>query len=277
MKRRQFLLSLVLALSGYKANAGSLDLEELKFRTKNEFDMAMIERKVSSYWLNALNQGKKLNEQIGQKIMDDTAQAALKSIAQPLWAGSTRDLKWDIVLTDSTLVNACTPGGGLIVVNTGLLAECQEEVELASVIAHEIGHIQHRHAIQRLMTIAVQKEMGIGQKTSTANLINDASMERLMASAVEIIHLSYSRLREYQADAFIIQAFLTAGYSLAKASIFFHKLTKIFGKMSPNFCIYSTHPLTDERIRRIEALAATYGNKGTRGDSEAFRQLKNLL
>jgi predicted Zn-dependent protease len=277
MKRRQFLVSLFLALPFLNADAGSLEPEALNIlRGDNGYDVAQIERWNSLHYRQLLNKGNVMNGW-GRKIRDPEVDTALRSIARPLWAASNRNLEWNIVLTDSDKVNACTPGGGLIIVTLGCLNNCQEEVELAGVIAHEIGHIQHRHAIQRFMTMLVQKETGIDHpKKIAASQFNDVSMERLMANTIEIMDSSYGRLKEHQADAFIIRAFLTAGYCPAKASMAFYMLKRVFGNQSPDYCIYSSHPLNDERIRRIEALAATYDDSGICGDSEAFRQLKKF-
>ncbi len=276
MKRREFILSLFLALSGFKANAGSLDLDQLQeLRGDAGYDVESLERAASSYYLNILNKGKQLGGGVGRKITNRQIQSAMDSIATPLWAASTRKLEWNIVLTDSPQVNACTPGGGLIIIYFGLLAQCKKEEELASAIAHEIGHIQHKHAIRRMMTQVVQKEMGIDP--NSPEQLNKMSMESLMENAVKIIHRSFKRVNEYQADAFIIHAFLKAGYSPAKASLLFHRLNEIFPKANPNYCIFDTHPLNAQRIQRLEALAATYGNKGRSENSEAFNQLKRLI
>jgi len=40
--------------------------------------------------------------------------------------------------------------GGFVYVNTGLLKLADNEAELASVIAHEIGHIASRHAVEQM-------------------------------------------------------------------------------------------------------------------------------
>jgi len=279
MNRRQFLLSLALALSGFKAHAASFDPEDIhSLRLGNHFDAAKIEKKYSKLWLDTLNQGQRIGNGTGKKIMNESAQRALTTIAQPLWRVSTRtNLNWNIILTDSSDVNACTPGGGLILIYKGLISQCAEEVELASVIAHEIGHVQHRHAIQRIMTQVVQQQMGISPSGLSDKDKNGASMEMLMEKAVDLINLSYGRLHEHQADAFIIQAFLKAGYPPSKASLFFHRLIKLFDRQSPNYCLYSTHPLMVERIKRMDAIAASYGSKNkSHVSSEAFRFLKTI-
>ena len=281
MKRRQFILALLATLSGLPVPAGSLDLGTIKgFRINagyDGYDFDLIEKFLTRLYLISLNQGEIINEHMGQKVVDQDAQNALKSIAKPLWAASTRDLEWNIILTNSKITNACTPGGGLILIYCGLLKECREEAELASVIAHEIGHIHHKHAIKRMMTKMVNKKMGINLDHNfikKAAMLDEVSMQMLMEKTVEIIQTSYTRLFEHQADAFIIPAFLKAGYPPFKASLFFRKLQYIFGSESPSFCIYDSHPSTEERIKRLDAIAASYNGDNERSDSEAFKKLK---
>ena len=61
-----------------------------------------------------------------------------------------------IQVIDSPEVNAFTLSGGRIYVNKGLLKFCDSAEQLAAVLAHEMGHVEKRHTISKLV-----KEFGL--------------------------------------------------------------------------------------------------------------------
>ena len=84
---------------------------------------------------------------------DRAAEAALQAIAAPLCRVSTRrNLEWRVGLlkVDPRNVNAFAVGSGVFFVHDALLSWCTSETDLAAVIGHEIGHIEHRHIIKRM-------------------------------------------------------------------------------------------------------------------------------
>ncbi|KAI5010733.1 hypothetical protein ZWY2020_012870 [Hordeum vulgare] len=61
------------------------------------------------------------------------------------------DLNWEvIVIEDKFKKAACFAGGGKIVVYTGLLDHFSTDAEVATVIAHEVGHVIARHSIEMI-------------------------------------------------------------------------------------------------------------------------------
>ena len=209
---------------------------------------------------------------------DADAEAALSEIAKPIMDVSTRsNLAWRIGLVESDQVNAVTPGGGVVFVFDKLIANCKSESQLASVIAHEVGHIEHRHAIQRIYAEGILERDDVQQNVDGAALKKafDQKFYNLVSS--EIIYKSYKRLWEHQADAFIIRAFERLNYSLDESHTFFENLITLFGSGSPDNCLFSTHPLTNERIMRLKNLSRAYAQRNTRGNSEAFNYLKSVF
>ena len=61
-----------------------------------------------------------------------------------------------IWVVDETDINAFTLPGGYIIVNQGLIEFAEHPEEVAGVIAHELGHVELRHVINRMV-----KELGI--------------------------------------------------------------------------------------------------------------------
>ncbi len=264
--------------------AGSLSLDEITGSLSGGADLYKKERLLAEQMYQLVNKDAfKRDESIGMVYPDIEAQRALQEIASPLWNASTRkELRWRIVLTSSQNVNALTCGGGVIVVLSGLLKLCNSEAELASVIAHEIGHVEHKHAIRRMMADNLLQTYGLDTEAKLAVKLGDKlhhhTAESLRLLALGVLHRSFTRLWEHQADAFIIKSFREVGYPLAQANIFFKRLIEHFPPdADPGLCLFDSHPLTQERVNRLDMIAGTYVDSTTlKGDSGAFQYLKQL-
>jgi beta-barrel assembly-enhancing protease len=75
----------------------------------------------------------------------------VNQIGQWLAKNSTRpDIPYTFQVVQDESVNAFATMGGYVYVTTGLLKAADNEAQLASVIAHEIGHIASRHSIEQM-------------------------------------------------------------------------------------------------------------------------------
>ncbi|MBO9997403.1 MAG: M48 family metalloprotease [Cyanobacteria bacterium SID2] len=177
------------------------------------------------------------------------------------------DLPFTFQVVEDDRVNAFATLGGFVYVHTGLLREAENEAELAGVIAHEIGHIVERHAIEKM------KQAAIAQ-----GLLNAAGIDAdaLVQIGYELaIRRPSSRSAEYEADDVGLALIESAGYAPIGMVNFYHKLTS--QPSAPEFL--STHPNTNDRIvrlqRQIDLATAT---RGDGLDREAYRrQIQSLL
>jgi predicted Zn-dependent protease len=71
------------------------------------------------------------------------------------------DLDYTFTIIDNPEINAFALPAGYVYVNRGLLTFMNSEAELAAVLAHEIGHITARHAVQQ------QARGGLAKTAST--------------------------------------------------------------------------------------------------------------
>jgi len=250
-------------------------------------DFLKIEKDIVKYYTYKLRKGG-IPDRSGALTYykDNLAQKALQSIYLPLTKAATRpDLKWQAFIADSKSVNAFTCGGGLTVVHSDLIKFCKSEAELASVLAHEIGHIEHRHAIRRLMSNEILKQFGMSSDQAILDEVyalkakgKDIRSSVMMKVSLEIFEKNFGRMWEHQADAFILKAFEETGYDVGEASQFFRTLLKLFGKSPQWTCMFSSHPDVVERINRVEAIARTMSPiRNPKKDSDAFRYLKKNI
>ncbi|MEJ0040437.1 MAG: M48 family metallopeptidase [Gammaproteobacteria bacterium] len=209
------------------------------------------------------------------------AERALQAIALPLCRVSTRsNLHWRVGLlkVDPRNINAFTCGGGVIFVHDSLISVCDNETDLAAVIGHEIGHNEYRHAIKRLYAAQVLAKYNIDAQWDDRQF--RAALEHNMHELVadKIIYRSYTRLWEYQADAFAVRALEGGGYDPGQAAHMFQKLLGVFPDHGDiDTCLASTHPQFADRVARLQALARGYARVPARKDSAAFRTLVQLV
>jgi predicted Zn-dependent protease len=157
------------------------------------------------------------------------------------------------------MINAFALPGGFIGVHSQLLIAAQNESELASVLSHEIGHVQQRH-IARMLGQQKQDALLPLAALILAALVGkagggaDAAMGVVMGGQGLAIQrqLNFSRDAEREADRVGFQTMRAAGYDTSGMVSFFKRLqgtVRLYGE-APAWL--SSHPLTGERIADIQ-------------------------
>jgi predicted Zn-dependent protease len=214
--------------------------------------------------------GQQINQQlISQKIQiyqNSEVTQYINQIGQRLAAESLRPrIPYRFQVVNDRNVNAFATMGGFVYLNTGLLMLADNEAQLASVIAHEIGHIAGRHAVKQMKETAI-----------ASGLVGAAGMNR--NTAVNIgVELAFrrpnNRRDEYDADMLGLQTMRQAGYAQLAMVDFMTKLLQ--SSSVPTFL--STHPATSERITRLKQ-AITQTDYGNGLNNAAYRaRLRSLL
>ena len=153
---------------------------------------------------------------------------------------------------DIPIMNAFALPGGLIVLTRGLLDKAAAPDEVAGVLAHEIGHVAHHHPEAQLVRIAgVQILLSVA--TGTSGGTNASSLAGLAAV------LKSSREAESEADAYAVAMLSAAQIDPMGLKHFFEKILSEEGKPSGGALsrlgtVFSTHPVTTERIDLIKPL-----------------------
>jgi Zn-dependent protease with chaperone function len=166
----------------------------------------------------------------------------ITDIGQRLTQGSRYHYQW-FVKKDKT-VNAFALPGGIVIVHSALLEKTDNADELAAVLAHEVQHIEQRHALKNMIN-------SLGWATVLMVVLGDVNT----ATAV-LIHqvgqMYFSRDIEEEADKLGFQALLRAKISPDGMVTFFEKLQHLPGADIPAWI--STHPATTERIKMIQTM-----------------------
>lgn len=155
---------------------------------------------------------------------------------------------------DDAIVNAFASLGGNIVVFRGLIDAVPDENALAMVMAHEIAHVKHRHPAQ-----ALGRGLAFGVVLSVVSAAAGSSIaSTLLGDAGLLTVLSFNRVQEEEADATALAALSAVYGHVGGAGALFDVLRERAGSAQPPKLL-SSHPLTDDRIARIAALAAQRG------------------
>jgi beta-barrel assembly-enhancing protease len=116
-----------------------------------------------------------------------------------------------IYVVKSPVVNAFTFDKGIVFVNVGLLAQLENEAQLAYILAHEITHFTRKHAINAYVEYdRIDKGSSGYGRSSYEDRINAKS--------------TYSKELEYEADLEGLELYLKSGYSTKGVSSAFDVL-----------------------------------------------------
>lgn len=217
--------------------------------------------------------GKQINNQlVGSEIRlyrNSTINRYINDIGQRLAQESKRpDIPYTFQVVNDKSINAFATMGGFVYVNAGLVAAADNEAELASVMAHEIGHIAARHSIQQMRQSAIARGVASAAGLDRNTMVN---------IGVELaLRRPNSRKDEFEADQLGLNTLEKAGYAPSGMVSFMEKLLKAGGSV-PTFL--SSHPATSDRIKALEqAIEPEGANTGDGLNTTAYKnKIRALL
>jgi predicted Zn-dependent protease len=185
------------------------------------------------------------------------------------------------VIRDGTL-NAFALPGGFIGVHTGLIVGAQTESELASVLAHEIGHVTQRHiarmlARERQASVVMMAAMVLAALAARSNPQAVGGLASLGSTVAQQQMLGFSRDAEREADRVGLEILRQGDFDANGMVAFFGRLQqsgRLYENSAPEYL--RTHPVTSERIADIQGrLSETRYRQ--RPDSIEFRLARAKL
>jgi beta-barrel assembly-enhancing protease len=193
-------------------------------------------------------------------VTDPLVTEYVNRVGQNIALHSDAKTPFTIKVIDSNEINAFALPGGFLYVNRGVLEAADNEAELAGVMAHEIGHVAARHGVEQ---------------ASKANLINYASLPLIFLGgwggfairqaaglAIPLSFLKFSRGMESEADRLGAQYLWASGYDPNAMISFFEKLQAREKKKPGTMAkVFSTHPMTGDRITEVQKLVARFPDK----------------
>ncbi len=129
--------------------------------------------------------------------------------------------------------------------------------ELASVIAHELGHVALGHTRRRMIDFSGQNAIRLALATVLNRFLPGVGF--LIANAlIALLAARLSRSDEYEADEYAAALLIKAGIGTEGQKSLFAKLDRLTGMSGAPPVWIASHPPASERIRAIEALEARW-------------------
>lgn len=163
-------------------------------------------------------------------------------------------------------VNGLAAPDGRIFITRGFYRKFQQgEVsadEMASVIAHELGHVALGHSRRRMIDFSSQNALRTALAMVLSKIIPGVGV--LLANAfASLLAARLSRSDEYEADAYAAALLTKAGIGVDPQISLFQKLeslTNARGGAMPAWLM--SHPKTEERIDAIRQMKIRWNENG---------------
>jgi predicted Zn-dependent protease len=160
-------------------------------------------------------------------------------------------MPYNFQCVNATYINAYAFPGGSIAVTRGILLKLDNEAELASLLGHELGHVNARHTAEQMtkgqlssllvsgLSIAVgTQRTGLGQLAQQLGMLSQS-----------LLLSKYSRDNEREADFLGNQYMVKAGFSTKGFVGLMEMLQSLHRQHSGAANIlFSTHPMSSERL-----------------------------
>jgi predicted Zn-dependent protease len=183
----------------------------------------------------------------------------LNEVGERLAARARRKLHYQFHLApDNNLINAFALPGGHVFVGQGLLDRMTSEDELAFVLGHEVEHIDHYHAVERVQIEAQLKKVNLDVLSELAEI------------PISLWQAGYSKDEEMEADREGLRLSVAAGYSPQGAVNLLERWTKLRKEYvehaeTPTDALsqlaidglsgyFRTHPLPAERLSQARSV-----------------------
>jgi predicted Zn-dependent protease len=195
--------------------------------------------------------------------LDDAAmQRRVATLAAPLTEQRRRQaVNYTVRILDSGVVNAYSIAGGYVYLTKAFLKEFPSDAAVVMALGHEIGHVDLRHCVEKVQYQAAGRPIA-------------GDWAALAQAAYGTLRSAYTKDQEFDADAYGFEAACRAGWRPTELLDFIRGLAAYEQRQSQNSAVgetgqrqsgldkkladyLATHPSTPERLRKLEALAAS--------------------
>lgn len=226
--------------------------------------------------------GRQAASQVEQQVRllrDEAVQAYITSLGLDLARASARpNLPWRFRVIQDKRINAFALPGGFIYVHSRILETAKTEAELASVIAHEIGHVEGRHHKAQIER-AMRYQFGLGVLGAVLGQGGGADYAMIAGKLLVQGQLTkYSREAENDADRRGVVLLYRVGYDPMAMSRYLANLLALDrGESGILSDFFASHPAASDRVASTQAQARALPARGWRQDSPGFRSMRRHL
>jgi predicted Zn-dependent protease len=163
------------------------------------------------------------------------------------------DMPYDFHPVNAVYVNAYAFPGGSIGITRGILYGLKSEAALASLLGHEMGHVNARHTAEQMSkgTLTSLILAGVSAYVGSTSGYGDLASQLGQVASGALL-ASYSRENEREADALGLSYMVDGGYG-PQGQVELMELLRSLHKKKPSALdlMFATHPMSDERYRTV--------------------------
>ena len=181
--------------------------------------------------------------------LEENRQRHLSSLFDDMTQGlpDDHDFRLEFRKSDRVGPNAFALPSGVIVVTDDLVILAKHQNELKAILAHEIGHVIHRHALRSLLQNSVVV-------LAIASVTGDVTSITALSAALPtmLLQAKYSRGFEREADQFALQYLRAHNIPRKHFADILSRLEKESGYNSETHNYLASHPATSERMKMFK-------------------------
>lgn len=208
---------------------------------------------------------------IGQKVVAVShlrqGGATVTGLNRPAIPAEVQNTPVTFRVLDSPIINAMALPGGYIYVTRGLLANLENEAQLAVVLGHEVAHVARQHAARQAFQ-AQRAQIGLLGAVIAGSVLGGTAGQVANAlgqyggQGLQLLLLKYGRDAEEESDRLGVEYASLAGYDAAQGADFFISLKRLQqrdGAALPTWM--SSHPDPGDREGNIRRMAAEWASR----------------
>jgi len=200
----------------------------------------------------------------GMPVKDNALQKYVNLVGNAVARNSDRPgIPYNFVVVDSPLQNAFSCPGGIIFISSGLLKTIQSEDQLAGILAHEVAHVGHKHALKSIQR--AQFFNGVGKITSaTMEGKKGKEFENMIGGLQDtLFDKGLDQNMEFEADTTAMDTAYRTGYDPNGLVQVLKELKRIQSKSTQKGSWFSTHPPLGQRIQNCQDQLRRYPDAKT--------------
>ncbi len=178
-------------------------------------------------------------------------------VGQTVAAQSDRhDITYHFAVLDSNDINAFSAPGGFIFITRGALALCDDESELAGVLAHEVGHVAGKHVLH---IVERDKALRAGMEQASAYTPGSPYLQKMSTAVlVKTLDQGLAPADEYDADRRGVTYAYKAGYPPDGLERFLTKLNQATNQGANSFWTRTHPPVADRNARMQQFISSEH-------------------
>lgn len=165
------------------------------------------------------------------------------------------------VVVDNPLQNAFSCPGGIVFLCRGLFEAIHDEAQLAGILAHEVAHVGHKHALQSIRR--AQFFQGVGRITSATMKGEKGKEFETMIGTLQttLFDRGLDQGMEFEADATGMETAYRTGYDPRGLLEVLQALKGMEGDARKQGAWFSTHPPLGLRIERCQTTLRSFPDR----------------